>query len=83
MFSGLFFSISVRPGFVGLCLHGSWGFCLRATPSGGTRLVVRSRNRSAPRSVARPLGLLLGEPLHFLMQTGQFHNLRKQIKPEP
>ena len=30
--------------------------------------------------MARPLGLLLGEPLHFLMQTRQFHNLRKRVR---
>jgi proline iminopeptidase len=33
--------------------------------------------------VARPLDLLLGEPVHFLMQTRQFHNLRKRINAEP
>ena len=33
--------------------------------SGGTRLLGRSRSRSAPRPVARPLNQLLGEPLHF------------------
>jgi hypothetical protein len=32
--------------------------------------------------VARPLNLLLGEPLHFLMQTLQFQNLHKRVKAE-
>jgi hypothetical protein len=82
MFSGLSFDPSSGP-VPWAYVDGSWGFYLRATPSGGTRLVVRSRSQSAPRSVARPLGLLLGEPLHFLMQTRQFHNLRKQMRPEP
>jgi hypothetical protein len=82
MFSGL--SFDPRSGPVPRAyVDGIWGFHLRATPSGGTRLVVRSRSRSAPRPVARPLNLLLGEPLHFLMQTLQFQNLHKRVKAEP
>jgi hypothetical protein len=29
--------------------------------------------------VARPFGILVGEPMHFLMQTRQFRNLRKRL----
>jgi len=60
-------------------VDGIWGFHLRATPGGGTRLVVRTRNRSGPSHLARPFNLLLGEPLHLLMQTHQFHNLRTRL----
>jgi hypothetical protein len=63
-------------------IDGIWGFHLRAAPGGGTRLVVRSRSWSRPRPVARPFGLLMGEPLHFVMQTSQFHNLRTRIGAE-
>jgi proline iminopeptidase len=63
-------------------IDGIWGFHLRAAPGGGTRLVVRSRSWSRPRPVARPFGLLVGEPLHFVMQTRQFHNLRTRIGAE-
>jgi hypothetical protein len=81
MFSGLSFDPSSGP-VPWAYVDGIWGFHLRATPSGGTRLVVRSRSRNAPRPVARPLNLLLGEPLHFLMQTLQFQNLHKRVKAE-
>jgi hypothetical protein len=60
-------------------VDGIWGFHLRATPGRGTRLVVRSRSRSGPRPVARPFGWLLGEPLHFVMQTRQLRNLRTRV----
>jgi hypothetical protein len=60
-------------------VDGIWGFHLRPAPGGGTRLVARSRNRGGPRVVARPFGILVGEPMHFLMQTRQFRNLRKRL----
>jgi hypothetical protein len=63
-------------------VDGIWGFHLRPArpaPGGRTRLVVRSRSRNGPRPVARPFGLLLGEPLHFVMQTRQFRNLRTRV----
>jgi hypothetical protein len=58
-----------------------WGFHLRPAPGGRTRLVVRKRGRG-PRLFTRPFGLLLGEPLHFAMQTRQFHNLRSRVSAE-
>jgi hypothetical protein len=63
-------------------VDGIWGFHLRPAPGGGTRLVVRSRSRSGPRPVAVPFGLLVGEPLHFVMQTRQLHNLRNRVGVE-
>jgi hypothetical protein len=56
--------------------EGTWGFYLNEAPKGRTRLVVRTRSRSRPPLLTRPLGLLVGEPVHFIMQTRQFHNLR-------
>ena len=60
-------------------MDGIWGFHLRPAPGGRTRLVARTRNRGRPRSFTRPFGLLLGEPVHFIMQTRQFHNLRARV----
>jgi hypothetical protein len=60
-------------------VDGIWGFHLRATPGGGTRLVVRSRNRGGPGLITRPFALLLAEPMHFAMQTRQFHNLSRLV----
>ena len=59
-------------------VEGIWGFHLRPAPGGRTRLVARTRSRSRPRWFTRPYGLL-GEPLHFAMQTRQFHNLRARV----
>ncbi len=63
-------------------VDGIWAFHLRPEPAGGTRLVIRSRSRSRPRPLARLFGLLVGEPMHFIMQTLQFHNLRKRVGAE-
>ncbi len=63
-------------------VDGIWGFHLRPAPSGRTRLVVRSRSRSGPRPLTWPFGLLVGEPVHFTMQTRQFHNLRTRVGAE-
>jgi hypothetical protein len=59
--------------------EGIWGFHLRPVPEGGTRLVVRTRNLSHPRLLNGPFGVLVGEPVHFIMQTRQFHNLRTRV----
>ena len=60
-------------------LEGIWGFHLRSAPAGRTRLVVRTRSRGRPRWFVRPYELLLGELLHFFLQTRQFHNLRARV----
>jgi len=64
------------------CADALWGFHLRPAPAGQTRLVVRKRGRGpravAPRAVTWPVNLLW-EPLHFIMETRQFHNLRTRV----
>ncbi|HEX6057085.1 MAG TPA: hypothetical protein VFY98_14820 [Intrasporangium sp.] len=60
-------------------VDGIWGFHLRPTPSGETRLVARSRNRGGPPLITRPFAVLLGEPMHFAMQARQFRNLRRRV----
>ena len=44
--------------------------------------MIRTRSLSRPPLFARPFGLMLGEPVHFIMQTRQFHNLRTRIGAE-
>lgn len=60
-------------------VDGIWGFHLRPTPEGGTRLVARSRSRGGPRVITRPFAFFLGQPMHFAMQTRQFRNLRGRV----
>jgi hypothetical protein len=60
-------------------LDGMWGFHLRPAPGGRTRLVIRTRSRGRPQLVTRSFGLLVGEPVHFIMQTRQFRNLRARV----
>lgn len=64
-------------------VDGVWGFHLRRTAEGETRLVIRSRSRSSPRAVARSLALLVEEPVHFAMQTRQLHNLSRRVAVPP
>ena len=59
-------------------VDGIWGFHLRPVPGGATRLVARTRSRGRPTLASRVLNLLLGEPLHWAMQTRQFRNLRRR-----
>jgi hypothetical protein len=63
-------------------LDGIWGFHLRPTSDGGTRLVIRTRGKGRPRSFNWLFGVLLGEPAHCIMQTRQFHNLRTRVGAE-
>jgi proline iminopeptidase len=44
--------------------------------------VIRTRSRGRPRLVTRPFVLLVGEPVHFIMQTRQLHNLRTRVGAE-
>jgi hypothetical protein len=59
------------------CMDSIWGFHLRPAPGGRTRLVIRKRGRG-PRAVTWPVSLLW-DPLHWIMQTRQFHNLRTRV----
>jgi hypothetical protein len=63
--------------------EGTWGFHLREAAAGRTRLVVRTRHRSRPRLLNQAFGVLVGEPVHFVMQARQFHNLRSRVCPQP
>ncbi|GAA1544078.1 hypothetical protein GCM10009730_61510 [Streptomyces albidochromogenes] len=56
-----------------------WGFHLAPAAEDMTRLVVRTRSRSRPRLLTRPLDVLFWEPAHLVMQTRQFHNLLTRV----
>ena len=62
-------------------VDGIWGFHLRPTADGRTRLVVRNPGRSGPPALARAF-LPVGELTHFAMQVRQFHNLRRRVAAE-
>ncbi len=63
-------------------LDGIWGFYLRPAPGGQTRLVARTRGRSRPQPLMGAVGLVLLQPLHFIMQTRQFRNLRARVSAQ-
>ena len=63
-------------------LDGIWGFYLRPTPGGQTRLVARTRGRSRPQPLMGAVGLVLLQPLHLIMQTRQFRNLRARVSAQ-
>jgi proline iminopeptidase len=58
----------------------TWGFFLRPTAGGGTRLVVRGLGRSRPLSLTGPLDWLFWEPAHWIMQRRQFAQLRRRVR---
>jgi hypothetical protein len=60
-------------------LDGIWGFYLRPAPGGQTRLVAHTRGRNSRQPFMAVFSWLLAEPLHFVMQTRQFHGLRTRI----
>jgi hypothetical protein len=55
-----------------------WGFHLRPAPGGRTGWWSVSAGRG-PRAYTWPVDLLF-DPLHCIMQTRQFHNLRTRVE---
>jgi hypothetical protein len=67
-------TVDLRPGPLPPArMDAIWAFHLRPAPGGRTRLVIRKRGRG-PRLFTWPVDLLY-DPVHFIMQTRQFHNL--------
>jgi proline iminopeptidase len=58
----------------------TWGFHLRPTPEGHTRLVVTGRGRGRPRWLFDAGNWLFWDPSHWLMQTRQFAGLRRRVE---
>lgn len=58
---------------------GLWGFHLRPTADGATRLIVRTLGVGRPRTLIAAANLLFWEPVHWLMQTKQFAELGRRV----
>jgi proline iminopeptidase len=64
----------------------TWGFFLRPTDDGQTRLVVTGKARGAPHALIVVGNWLLWDPAHWVMQLKQFAGLRhraESIRTEP
>ena len=58
----------------------TWGFHLRPTGDGGTRLVVQGRGAGHPRPLVALVNHLTWEPAHWIMQLRQFAGLRRRAE---
>ena len=58
----------------------TWGFFLRPTPEGHTRLVVTGKARGAPQTLIAVGNWLLWDPAHWVMQRKQFAGLRQRAE---
>lgn len=62
------------------CSYSTWCFLLDELSGPRTRLVVSGYARSNPRALTATLDVLLWEPVHWLMQTRQFANLKRRAE---
>jgi hypothetical protein len=58
----------------------TWGFFLRPTADGHTRLVVTGKARGAPHPLIAASNWLLWDPAHWVMQRKQFAGLRHRAE---
>jgi hypothetical protein len=58
----------------------TWGFHLRPTIDGGTRLVTTGRVRANPRWLSELGDWLVWDPAHWIMQIKQFRELRRRAE---
>jgi hypothetical protein len=58
----------------------TWGFHLRPTDDGGTRLVVHGRGAGRPRRLIALVNHFSWEPAHWIMQRKQFAGLRRRAE---
>jgi hypothetical protein len=63
----------------GAQLDGIWGFHLRPAPGSPDPSGDLHPEPGRPRLCTRPFCLLVGEPVHFIMQTCQFRNMRAGV----
>ncbi len=61
----------------------TWGFFLRATGDGHTRLVVTGNARGTPHAAIVVASWLFWDPAHWVMQLKQFSGLRRRAEPRP
>lgn len=58
----------------------TWGFRLRESPGGRTRLVVSGYGAGRPKALLRSVDLMFWEPAHWIMQRAQFANLSRRAE---
>jgi proline iminopeptidase len=58
----------------------TWGFHLRPTSAGGTRLLTTGWARASPRWLTELGNWLFWGPAHWIMQTRQFHGLQRRAE---
>jgi hypothetical protein len=61
----------------------TWGFFLRPTGEGHTRLVVTGKARGRPHAPIVVASWLFWDPAHWVMQLKQFSCLRRRAEPAP
>ena len=62
---------------------GGWGaFVLQPTPDGNTRLIVRTRGNGKPNVALAPIGLLVFEPAHFIMERGMLRGIKARAEQQ-
>jgi hypothetical protein len=59
-----------------------WGAFVLQPDSGSTRLIVRTRGNSRPNVVLGPLGLLIFEPAHFIMERRMLLGIKERAERE-
>lgn len=60
----------------------TWGFWLKTTPEGRTRLIVSGYWSMKPKWLQPIFSVLVLEPSHWIMQTRQFTNLKRRVEQE-
>ena len=75
--------MSVAGGLPRAYSDSTWGFFLRATAEGHTRLVVTGKARGEPHGLIAVGNWLLWDPAHWVMQLKQFVGLRRRAESLP
>jgi proline iminopeptidase len=70
-------------GLPGAYSDSTWGFFLRPTADGHTRLVVTGKARGSPHVPVAVANWLLWDPAHWVMQLKQFRGLRRRAESVP
>jgi proline iminopeptidase len=70
-------------GLPGAYSDSTWGFFLRPTVEGHTRLVVTGKARGQPHALIAAANWLFWDPAHWVMQLKQFAGLRRRAESVP
>jgi hypothetical protein len=70
-------------GLPGAYSDSTWGFFLRPTVDGHTRLVVTGTARGKPHAPIAVANWLFWDPAHWVMQLRQFAGLRRRAESMP